>query len=106
MVLEEAIAQEKVLVNRTQYVYLYNPRIYGRNSSGTSGNSTGYSGDSNTSSDDGDLTRTSRNGNDDAGSGVSYDEAARELRDRYKRDSGGYPNPNNRLHTGGGVVER
>ena len=46
------------------------------------------------------------NGNDDAGSGVSYDEAARELRDRYKRDSGGYPNPNNRLHTGGGVVER
>ncbi|WP_406545480.1 DUF2066 domain-containing protein [Succinimonas sp.] len=106
MVLEEAIAQEKVLVNRTQYVYLYNPRAYGRNSSGSSGSSTGYSGDSNTRADDGDLTSASRNGNDDAGSGISYDEAARELRDRYKRDSGGYPNPNNRLHTGGGVVER
>ena len=106
MVLEEVIAQEKVLVNRTQYVYLYNPRAYGRNSSGSAGNSSGYSEDSNTRSDDADLTNTSRNSNDDAGSGISYDEAARELRERYKRDSGGYPNPNNRLHTGGGVVER
>ncbi len=106
MVLEEVIAQEKVLVNRTQYVYLYNPRAYGRNSSGSAGNSSGYSEDSNTRSDDADLTNTSRNSNDDTGSGISYDEAARELRERYKRDSGGYPNPNNRLHTGGGVVER
>ncbi len=106
MVLEEVIAQEKVLVNRTQYVYLYNPRAYGRNSSGSAGNSSGYSEDINTRSDDADLTNTSRNSNDDTGSGISYDEAARELRERYKRDSGGYPNPNNRLHTGGGVVER
>ena len=43
MSLEEVMAQEKVLVNRTQYVYLYNPKAFGRNSgsqysSGSSGN--------------------------------------------------------------------
>ncbi len=97
MSLEEVMAQEKVLVNRTQYVYLYNPRAFGR-SSGTqySGGSSGSSRDSN--------TRQGSTAQDN--SGMSYDEAAKEIRERYRRDSGGAPNPNNRLHTGGGVVER
>lgn len=97
MSLEEVMAQEKVLVNRTQYVYLYNPKAFGR-SSGTqySSGGSGSSRDSN--------TRQGSAAQDN--SGMSYDEAAKEIRERYRRDSGGAPNPNNRLHTGGGVVER
>ncbi|WP_274968199.1 DUF2066 domain-containing protein [Succinimonas amylolytica] len=97
MSLEEVLAQEKVLVNRTQYVYLYNPKAFGR-SSGTQ-SSGGSSGS-------GRVTEDTQSGDAQDSSSVSYDEAAKEIRERYRRDSGGSPNPNNRLHTGGGVVER
>ena len=97
MSLEEVMAQEKVLVNRTQYVYLYNPKAFGRNSGSQ------YSSGSSGNGRDSDARQGSAAQD---GSGMSYDEAAKEIRERYRRDSGGAPNPNNRLHTGGGVVER
>jgi len=97
MSLEEVMAQEKVLVNRTQYVYLYNPKAFGRNSGSQ------YSSGSSGNGRDSDARQGSAAQDN---SGMSYDEAAKEIRERYRRDSGGAPNPNNRLHTGGGVVER